>query len=119
MSCLPRYEHITPVLVSLHWLPVQQRIKFKILLFVFKCLHDLAPSYLTELITVKENTCNCQLRNEGSLKEDTTKNNFGDRAFSVCGPVFWNALPDSIKDIESLVEFKRELKTHLFKEAFN
>ena len=54
VSRRPRHEHITPVLENLHWLPVQQRIMFKVVLFVFKCLNGLAPPYLTELITVKE-----------------------------------------------------------------
>ncbi len=44
-----KHEHITPVLKSLHWLPVCQRIDFKILLFVYKSLHNLAPVYLSEL----------------------------------------------------------------------
>ena len=38
-----RYDHISPVLSALHWLPVRFRIHFKILLFVFKSLHGLAP----------------------------------------------------------------------------
>ncbi len=48
-----RYEkrdHITPVLSSLHWLPVQYRIDFKILLMVFKALHNMSPSYITNLL---------------------------------------------------------------------
>ena len=44
-----KQDHITPVLASLHWLPVCFRIVFKILLFVFKFLNGLAPQYLTEL----------------------------------------------------------------------
>ena len=61
VSRRPRHEHITPVLENLYWLPVQQRIMFKVVLFVFKCLNGLAPPYLVELITVKENSCSCQL----------------------------------------------------------
>ena len=45
-------EHITPVLSSLHWLPVRYRIDFKILLFVFKSLYGLAPEYLSDLVKV-------------------------------------------------------------------
>ena len=45
-----KFDHITPVLASLHWLPVKQRIDFKVLLFAFKSLNGLAPSYLTELL---------------------------------------------------------------------
>ena len=44
-----KYNHITPVLASLHWLPVEYRIDLKVL-FVFKSLNGLAPSYLTELL---------------------------------------------------------------------
>ena len=54
VSRRPRHEHTTPVLENLHWLPVQQRIMFKVVLFVFKCLNGLAPPYLPELITVKK-----------------------------------------------------------------
>ena len=43
VSRRPLHEHITPVLENLHWLPVQQRIMFKVVLFVFKCLNSLAP----------------------------------------------------------------------------
>jgi len=43
------YERMTPVLRSLHWLPVRQRIAFKTAVIMFKCLHGQAPLYLTEL----------------------------------------------------------------------
>ena len=43
-----KWNHITPVLKSLHWLPVNRRIQFKILLITFKCLHGLAPNYLID-----------------------------------------------------------------------
>jgi hypothetical protein len=42
-----RFDHITPVLKSLHWLPYPQRIKFKVCLTTYKCLHDLSPAYFT------------------------------------------------------------------------
>ena len=46
----PTRHHITPVLQNLHWLPVPQRIQFKILLLTHKALHNQAPSYLTDLL---------------------------------------------------------------------
>ena len=46
LSGTKKREHITPVLASLHWLPVKFRIDFKVLLFVFKTCHSLSPSYL-------------------------------------------------------------------------
>ena len=118
VSRLPRHEHITPFLANVHWLPVQRRIKFKVVLFIFKCLNGLTPPYLAELISIKEYSCNCQLRSDGCLQENKTTNKFSDRAFSVCGPVLWNWLPDCMKEINNLDKFKKELKTHLFSEAF-
>ncbi|KAL3046735.1 hypothetical protein OYC64_004677 [Pagothenia borchgrevinki] len=43
-------EHITPILIQLHWLPVQSRINFKNLLLTYKALHNLAPLYLADLL---------------------------------------------------------------------
>ena len=104
VSRRPHHEHITPVLEN-----VQQWIMFKVALFVFKCLNGLAPPYLAEMITVKENFCNCELRSDGCLQEKKTNNSFGDRAFSICGPVLWNRLPKCMKEINSLDKFKKEL----------
>ncbi len=44
-----KYDHICPVLSTLHWLPIKQRIDFKILLITYKALNGLAPQYLSEL----------------------------------------------------------------------
>ena len=45
-----RYDHITPVLYDLHWLPVCWRIKYKILLLTFKALHGIGPGYIKDLL---------------------------------------------------------------------
>ena len=50
ITCKQKLDHVTPLLIELHWLPVRQRIIFKILLYTFKALHGAAPTYLTELI---------------------------------------------------------------------
>ena len=52
IACSRKFDHITPLLIELHWLPVEQRIIFKILLFTFKVVNGLAPSYLSELLEV-------------------------------------------------------------------
>jgi len=44
-----RSEHITPVLEDLHWLPVSQRVVFEMVLMVWKCVHGVAPAYLSDL----------------------------------------------------------------------
>ena len=47
-----KYDSITPILKKFHWLPIEQRIIFKINLITFKCLNNLAASYLKELLTL-------------------------------------------------------------------
>ena len=110
-----KYDHISPVLHQLHWLPVDKRIIYKILLMVFKCLHNLAPSYLSNLII--KYTPNRALRSSSKnllvVPPSRTKG-YGDRAFSVCGPKLWNNLPESLRHETKLELFKKNLKTYLF-----
>ena len=51
ITCKRKFDHVTPLLIELHWLPVRQRIVFKILLYTFKALHGATPTYLTELVS--------------------------------------------------------------------
>ena len=114
-----RREHISPVLFALHWLPIRQRIKFKLLLLVYRCLHQLAPAYLSELITPY--TPARSLRSADSNLITTNRYRLegcGLRRFSVAGPFLWNQLPASVKSADSIGAFKTALKTHLFREAF-
>ena len=50
------FSHITPALYELHWLPVSLRIDYKILLLTFKCIYGQAPTYLSDLISIKSNS---------------------------------------------------------------
>ena len=105
-----KYDHITPVLQQLHWLPIKARIIFKICLIVYKCLHGLAPAYLSDVITVVNHDRNLRSR----LHVPKARIGYGDRAFSICGPRTWNLLPSHIRTAETLEAFKKKLKTHLF-----
>ena len=116
-----RWEHITPVLRRLHWLPVRSRIVFKIATVVYKCLHGLAPLYLARhCIPLTEVHGRGHLRSAAAhkLSEPRTHTKLaGSRLFSVCGPVVWNGLPERLRNHGlSLNAFRRELKTELFKE---
>ena len=114
-----RREHISPVLFALYWLPICQRIKFKLLLLVYRCLHQLAPAYLSELITPY--TPARSLRSADSNLITTNRYRLegcGRRRFSVAGPFLWNQLPASVKSADSIGAFKTALKSHLFREAF-
>ena len=50
---LRKFDHITPALIDLHWLPVTFRVQFKLLLFVYKSLHNQSPSYIKDLLSLK------------------------------------------------------------------
>lgn len=112
-------EHISPVLVNLHWLPVSQRITYKILLLTYKALHNLAPPYLTELLQPYHPSRTLRSASDRQLVIPKIKlKHFGERAFSWAAPKLWNSLPPSIRNSSSLLIFQTNLKTYLFTLAY-
>ncbi len=111
-------EHITPVLRSLHWLPVTFRIDFKVLLLLYKSLNGLGPKYMADMLT--EYKPNRPLRSLGSsqLEIPRVHTKQGESAFSYYAARSWNQLPEEIKCAKTLATFKSSLKTHLFSCAF-
>jgi hypothetical protein len=106
----------SPLLCELHWLPVQQRIVFKILVHVYNCFHGTAPAYLQVLIHRQE-IRRAGLRSSHDVSRLTipaAKRSYGDKAFSVLGPKLWNDLPVSVRDTPNVQAFKKALKTYLF-----
>jgi hypothetical protein len=113
-----KFDHISPVLRDLHWLPVSKRITFKLAMLVHKCLNGKAPSYLADVcIPVRSLPGRRQLRSAatGQLFVPRTNTNIGKRSFSVCGPLTWNNLPAALRTSSlSADAFGRALKRHLF-----
>ena len=87
-------DHITLILRQYHWLPVQKRIEYKILTLVFKALHNMAPKYLQDLVTVKQSTYSLRSSSSTVLHVPKTQTAYGDRAFLCVAPSLWNKLPD-------------------------
>ena len=115
-----KQDHVTPILITLHWLPVQQRIYYKVLLLAYKCIHGLAPSYLCSLLEEYQPARSLRSSSQYLLKEKKGRlKTYGDRAFSVAAPHLWNSLPVELRSCQSIDSFKRSLKTFLFKEAYN
>ena len=113
-------EHITPILASLHWLPVHFRVHFKILLFAFKSLNGLAPRYVSELLHPYAPARGLRSADQLLLEVPRSKRKLrGDRAFSVAAPNLWNNLPLHIRQASSLSIFKTSLKTYFYSLAFN
>ena len=111
---------ITPILIELHWLPIEKRIEYKILLLTFKATHDLAPKYISDLLNPYPTPRELRSSDENllAIPQSRTKT-YGDRAFSVTAPTLWNELPEELRFINSLSLFKKHLKTHLFNSAYN
>ena len=100
-------EHITPVLESLHWLPVRFRIDFKVLLVVFKCLNGLGPSYLSELLLNYEPSRTLRSSGTGLLVVPKVRpKTYGETSFHHYGPRLWNSLPESLRAAETADVFK-------------
>ena len=108
-------DHISPVLEELHFLPVKYRIVFKILLFIYKAINGLAPTYINELLDEYKPTCLLRSSYMNSVPRAST---YGDCSFSIAGQVFWNSLPAEIRSIKSLDIFKKAVKTMLYREAY-
>jgi hypothetical protein len=116
---LRKRDHITPTMKRLHWLPVEYRILYKVLLLTYKSLNGCGPEYLKELLNNYVPTRSLRSSHSGQLCVPkthyvTTKK----RAFGACAPTEWNKLPTNIHHKDSVNSFKTALKTYLFKLAF-
>ena len=115
-----RSSSASPLCQSLHWLPLAQRIKFKILTITYKAIHNSAPTYLTQLISKYHP--NRPLRSSQDLLLScslVTSSHKRIQDFSRTSPILWNSLPKTIRLSPTLSAFRRSLKTHLFREAYS
>ncbi len=103
----PKRTHVTPLFISLHWLPVAARIKFKTLMLAYRTTTGSAPSYFHYILrsASKRRLVVPSQRGSKSLS----------RTFSFTIPGWWNNLPTPIRNAGSLSIFKQQLKTHLFR----
>lgn len=116
LSLTRKFDHITPVLKQLHWLPVRLRIHFKILLLTYRVIHGTAPVYLCDLLKPLNHSRSLRSTDKELLLIPRTRlKNYGERSFSVIAPRLWNDLPISLRRSPSINAFKSGLKTVLFK----
>jgi len=88
----------------------------KIAVLVFQCLTGQALAYLADDCQLTSDVCTRRLRstNTAMCVVRRSNNSFGDRCFAAAGPRLWNTLPVHLRQYDSLGQFKRLLKTHLF-----
>lgn len=117
---LGKFQHISPALIHLHWLPVQHRITYKLALLTFKTIQTGQPAYLREILDDYEPVRTLRSSSRNLLCEHKTNLVISKRAFRHSAAAVWNNLPDNIRDPRLTVDcFKSRLKTHLFNSAFS
>ena len=116
-----KHDHITPLLHTLHWLPIQSRINYKLSVICHNFFYGSSPHYLSSGLTVYKPTRTLRSSSDTLtlVVPRVRSTRFGERSFSYCAPKQWNSLPADLRAISSVAAFKRALKTHLFKQYFD
>ena len=117
-----KYDSATEALKELNWLPIRERIEFKVMTLLHKCLFDTSPGYLKNLITPVP-TPTRALRSFSDTVNKlivplVKRKTFANRSFAVMWPALWNALPRDLRDCENYETFKKKLKTHLITRVY-
>ena len=118
MTRSSRYDSATIQLQKLHWLPIKQRIDFKIGVLSFKTLTINSPIYLATLLNSYKPARTLRSTNNNLLQIPHTKTVTGTRAFRCAAPQLWNSLPADITSLHSLDCFRQKLITFLFRQAY-
>ncbi|CAJ0923594.1 unnamed protein product [Ranitomeya imitator] len=116
----PRYSPASPLCQSLHWLPITQRLQYKSLTMTYKAIHNLSPPYICDLVSRYFPARNLRSSQDLLLYSpiiSSSHNRIQD--FSRASPLLWNALPQHIRLSPTIETFKKNLKTHLFRQAYN
>ena len=94
-------------------------IMFKICTYMFKAIHGLGPEYINcfveRYMPVRALRSSC---NGISLKVTVPRKTIGQSSFSVAGPQMWNDLPIDVRSAQSLMMFRKHLKTYLFRRHY-
>ncbi|KAK0151121.1 hypothetical protein N1851_007758 [Merluccius polli] len=99
-----KYDHITPILQNLHWLPITSRIQYKIALITHLCIYSNAPQYLKDLLNPHSSTRNLWSQSTNLLHQPRTRlRTMGDRAFCSAAPHTWKSLPEHLRKPQSCV----------------
>ena len=121
LNKLNNFNNSYPVLRSLHWLPIKLRIQYKLYVLMHQVHIGRSPAYLADMMKATADLPGRErLRSANSFQYETPKLKlkFGERGFSYVGPKAWNSLPSNLQELMNTDTFKKQLKTHLFKLAY-
>jgi len=111
-------DHITPVLKELHWLPIENRVTFKLATLAYNIKSTGQPVYLRELLSDYEPVRTLRSSSRRLLTVNVANTVLATRGFRHSAVAVWNSLPDSIRNSTNIHIFKRNVKTLLFNTAF-
>ena len=115
ISRTPRHEHVTHVLVQLHWLPIAKRCQFKILTMTYRALHHNAPTYICDMLNWYQPAGTLRSASTTSLVPNRNRTiRYGIRLLDTSSAELWNPLPDYIKSADTIITFKTYLNTYMF-----
>ena len=104
-----RYDHVTPALRTIHWLSVEEHLKYREALITYKCMNRLAPPYLSKLFMKRNEIHDLNTRNNEALHIPQYKAVSGQRTFHYRAVKLWNDLDEDLKKLP-WKRFKIELK---------
>ena len=110
-----KFDHVTPILKQLQWLPIVKQLEVRDATMVFKCLNGLAPPYLCQKFKTRLEVHNCNIRNRDRLHIPLCRMAAGQHAFTFRGQRLWNSLPDEFQSITNLDVFKVKIKQHFLR----
>ena len=110
-----KFDHVTPILKQLQWLPIIKQLAVRDATMVFKCWNGLAPPYLCQKFKTRSEVRNCNTRNRDRLHIPLCRMAAGQRSFTFRGQKLWNSLPDEFQSITNLDVFKVKIKQNFLR----
>ncbi len=109
-----KFDHITPSLKQLNWLPVNYMLRFRDTVMAYKCVNGMAPSYLCRMFQTRSQLHNLNTRSSELLEIPLYRTATGQRSFRYRASCLWNNLPEWLKDHNlNLERFKSGLRSYL------
>ena len=118
---LPKFSHIRQYLFDAYWLKIPQRIEFKVISIMYKCVNYTAPEYLRELVLSDKELPECTLISNSRSLLPTSLCRISlvhDCSFKSQGQRLWNRVDIDIRNATNYTVFKSKLKTFLFRECY-
>jgi len=114
----PLRSSATELRRQLHWLPIRQRVNFKLGTIAFRAIHTGTPTYLASELHRHQPPRALRSGTTTILHRPHASSDFHQHSFAVSAPATWNNIPAAIRDCASLDTFKTALKTHLFNSVY-